>query len=355
MAIRQQGPRLHLITNPKQREIFIGFFDGSDSLTASSRTDRRGRACAGSMEGEAESEEPDSPSMTTTPPVIPTVTTPIAEPMPAAQSEATPETPESNWDRTSAESKRPPERTKKGRRRRLPDTGAAMSSQSEPPDATGTEGANSGPRPQTSYWDRSPRSQAPPPAGDLGDRSSEASDKTASGNAARGTRRVADIVAAPSKSSESNGSNGAGYWAKLPRTSDAVATVAGLREPPGTIGSADGPKSNDTFWEMPWNVEDAPDVARVFCAFVDNDAGYLGWLARHHSGFVLNCHREPGPDYLLLHRATCPVISARATKGRSRTRDPIKVCATWRRDLEAWADSRVAFAPKPCRRCLGGI
>ena len=39
--------------------------------------------------------------------------------------------------------------------------------------------------------------------------------------------------------------------------------------------------------------------------FRDDDAGYLEWLASNPQGFVLNTHRNPHPNYLRLHTATC--------------------------------------------------
>ncbi len=39
--------------------------------------------------------------------------------------------------------------------------------------------------------------------------------------------------------------------------------------------------------------------------FVDDDPGYLDWLARHPDGFVVNTGRTPTAAYLMLHRAGC--------------------------------------------------
>jgi hypothetical protein len=43
--------------------------------------------------------------------------------------------------------------------------------------------------------------------------------------------------------------------------------------------------------------------------FVDDEAGYLAWLAGHPSGFILNLLRSEGAGALMLHRTTCPTIS----------------------------------------------
>jgi hypothetical protein len=43
--------------------------------------------------------------------------------------------------------------------------------------------------------------------------------------------------------------------------------------------------------------------------FVDDDAGYLAWLAGHPADFVINTGRSPSAAYLMLHRASCRTIS----------------------------------------------
>jgi hypothetical protein len=43
--------------------------------------------------------------------------------------------------------------------------------------------------------------------------------------------------------------------------------------------------------------------------FVDDDEGYLAWVASHPDGYVVNCGRSPTPAYLRLHRAACKFIS----------------------------------------------
>ena len=47
----------------------------------------------------------------------------------------------------------------------------------------------------------------------------------------------------------------------------------------------------------------------VLIEFIEDDKGYVAWLAGHPDGFVLNCERPPRPAYLMLHRATCWTIS----------------------------------------------
>jgi hypothetical protein len=46
-------------------------------------------------------------------------------------------------------------------------------------------------------------------------------------------------------------------------------------------------------------------IATVFMT----DPEYLDWLATHPDGYVLNLRKRPDPGYVVLHRATCPMIS----------------------------------------------
>ncbi len=38
-------------------------------------------------------------------------------------------------------------------------------------------------------------------------------------------------------------------------------------------------------------------IVNVIVEFMDNDKGYVAWLAEHPDGFVLNCDRQPRPSY----------------------------------------------------------
>ena len=42
--------------------------------------------------------------------------------------------------------------------------------------------------------------------------------------------------------------------------------------------------------------------------FMDDDAGYLGWISEHPEGYVLNLERSFNPTDLMLHRAECRTI-----------------------------------------------
>lgn len=85
--------------------------------------------------------------------------------------------------------------------------------------------------------------------------------------------------------------------------------------------------------------------------FRDDDTGYLAWVAQHPHGFVLNTARNPRPDYLILHRASCRTITGRPTRGGPWTGPYIKVCADDELHIGAWAGSTVGAAPTRCRVC----
>lgn len=58
--------------------------------------------------------------------------------------------------------------------------------------------------------------------------------------------------------------------------------------------------------------------------FKDDDPGFLGWRDSHPNGYVVNAYRNPTPDYLMLHRTSCPHLQRPVAEGRW-TRDFVKV------------------------------
>ena len=58
--------------------------------------------------------------------------------------------------------------------------------------------------------------------------------------------------------------------------------------------------------------------------FVDDDAGYLAWLAGHPDGLVLNTYRTPSSSYLRLHQAGCRTITGTPARGTRWTADYAK-------------------------------
>ncbi len=84
-------------------------------------------------------------------------------------------------------------------------------------------------------------------------------------------------------------------------------------------------------------------------AFVDDDRGYLAWLAANPGGYVVNTTRSPRPDYLMLHRASCRHISG--ADERRWTFNYAKVCGPSQASLSAWAIQTVGAEALPCSLC----
>jgi len=84
--------------------------------------------------------------------------------------------------------------------------------------------------------------------------------------------------------------------------------------------------------------------------FVDDDHGYLDWLAGHPDDFVINTGRTPSAAYLMLHRAGCGTINGTPARGTTFTGDYAKVCGE-REELERFA-RQVGGQAQPCGLCL---
>jgi hypothetical protein len=87
--------------------------------------------------------------------------------------------------------------------------------------------------------------------------------------------------------------------------------------------------------------------------FVDDDAGYLGWLAANPQGFVLNGAQHPAAAHLVLHRAVCGTISGARAHGPAWTTHA-KFCGH-QNELEAFAHDDLGKEPFPCKRCLRSL
>ncbi len=85
--------------------------------------------------------------------------------------------------------------------------------------------------------------------------------------------------------------------------------------------------------------------------FVDDDNGYIRWLAGHPDGFVLNTERTPKASYLMLHRSTCHSISQLSGRATQWTGPYIKHCGD-RGELETVARHQFGGEPSPCGHCL---
>ena len=86
--------------------------------------------------------------------------------------------------------------------------------------------------------------------------------------------------------------------------------------------------------------------------FKDDDRGFLEWKKAHVDGFVLNTTRTPRPDYLMLHRATCPHLTRHDAEVHW-TKNYIKICSSQVDDLVRWVADRVSGRPQltPCAAC----
>ena len=84
--------------------------------------------------------------------------------------------------------------------------------------------------------------------------------------------------------------------------------------------------------------------------YVDDDASYLGWLAGHPDGFVLNTTRKPSASYLMLHRSTCWTINRLQPQATAFTGEYSKLCGS-RAELESEA-RRLGRSADCCGHCL---
>jgi len=80
--------------------------------------------------------------------------------------------------------------------------------------------------------------------------------------------------------------------------------------------------------------------------FRDRDSDYLGWVAAHPDGYVINIGRSRR-GYARVHRATCGTITSRPP-----LTDPyIKVCSGTLMELDRWALSRTGAVAERCGTC----
>jgi len=88
--------------------------------------------------------------------------------------------------------------------------------------------------------------------------------------------------------------------------------------------------------------------------FVDDDAGYVAWLASHPEGYVLNTFPHVTSSYLVLHRASCRTVNRPLAAGRHWTWQYGKTCSDDRSELEAWAQRETGKSVRACGICLPG-
>jgi hypothetical protein len=142
-------------------------------------------------------------------------------------------------------------------------------------------------------------------------------------------------------------------------------SAAGMRHGAETIHAAvaarrtDAPRSLRTSFKPPGS-PDVPHSGMTGCSrggmmsamqrFVDDDRGYLDWLAHHPDGFVVNTGRTPSAAYLMLHRADCGTINGTPARGTTFTGEYAKLCGE-RQDLEQFA-RQLGGQAQPCGLCL---
>lgn len=85
--------------------------------------------------------------------------------------------------------------------------------------------------------------------------------------------------------------------------------------------------------------------------FVDDDNGYLRWLASYPDAFVLTMKRDPEPSDPVLHRTSCRVANGSARRTPSLTRDHERLCGG-RGALEEYARRELGGDATPCSRCI---
>jgi hypothetical protein len=82
--------------------------------------------------------------------------------------------------------------------------------------------------------------------------------------------------------------------------------------------------------------------------FRDDDAGYLGWLAAHPDGHVINIARSQSATQARVHHAGCRTIGGQNPRAGAWTGPYVKVCAEQLVELEQWTIDQVG---EPIRRC----
>jgi hypothetical protein len=86
--------------------------------------------------------------------------------------------------------------------------------------------------------------------------------------------------------------------------------------------------------------------------FRDSDDEYMGWLAGHPDGYVINILRGRNPTTAKVHRASCRTINGVPARGVTwTTGDYVKVCADHLADLDQWAIEQVGESIQRCGTC----
>lgn len=87
----------------------------------------------------------------------------------------------------------------------------------------------------------------------------------------------------------------------------------------------------------------------------ESDQLFHQWVGSNPHGFVINVRRRLSPDYVVLHRSTCPTVSSRTyAPGALTERSYRKIAATSQDQLLDWIKTHMPAAPgfsKRCTRC----
>lgn len=85
--------------------------------------------------------------------------------------------------------------------------------------------------------------------------------------------------------------------------------------------------------------------------FIDDDKGYLDWIAASPKGYVINIIRSLNPNSAILHRADCWTINGEPARGKAWTDDYVKICSANMEELESWMRNKVGGQVRKCKLC----
>ena len=94
-----------------------------------------------------------------------------------------------------------------------------------------------------------------------------------------------------------------------------------------------------------------------FIFFESDDEGYLDWVNQHPTSFVLNVRKDPDPNYIVLHQASCLSVTRPLTHAGGYTgRDYRKIVAETEQELRSAAvhqGRRDGTFSSHCSQCFG--
>lgn len=90
------------------------------------------------------------------------------------------------------------------------------------------------------------------------------------------------------------------------------------------------------------------EVPYPLIAFVDDDAGYLGWYRDNYKGYVLNAERRPSAKYLMVHLLPCDHLEGNLPWTST---DKCKICSPTKDDIDGWTMSEFGRHPDRCSSC----